>query len=297
MLDRKNIDQAPETYLNGIGQVFARFDEHTQDSGNISYGVRIGQGRFFVKTAGHPEGPQTFLPYGQRVALLRTAVRLRCSLKFASSTDLAMKQTGANFKAVHRTLPQLHNVIESPAGPLLVYAWTEGTLLHADSATRNEPQSALQRFRRLPAAEILQVLDLIFELHFVLAQLGWIAVDFYDGCLLYDFTRRDIHVIDLDMYREGPFTNEMGRMFGSSRFMAPEEFERGALIDERTNVFTMGRTAAVLLADGTLARSSFRGSDAHYAVICRACRRGRSERFASIAALYTAWRAARAVSW
>ena len=45
-------------------------------------------------------------------------------------------------------------------------------------------------------------------------------------------------------------------MFGSSRFMAPEEFERGALIDERTNVFTMGRTAAVLLADGTLHRCS-----------------------------------------
>ena len=56
----------------------------------------------------------------------------------------------------------------------------------------------------------------------------------------------------------------MGRMFGSSRFMAHEEFERGARIDERTTVFTMGRTAAVLLSDGTLERRPFRGSDALY---------------------------------
>ena len=70
---------------------------------------------------------------------------------------------------------------------------------------------------------------MIFELHYELAQTGWIAGDFYDGCLIYDFARQDIHVIDLDGYREGPFINEMGRMFGSSRFMAPEEFEqRGA---------------------------------------------------------------------
>jgi hypothetical protein len=31
----------------------------------------------------------------------------------------------------------------------------------------------------------------------------------------------------------------MGRMFGSTRFMAPEELELGALINEQTNVFAM----------------------------------------------------------
>jgi hypothetical protein len=50
-------------------------------------------------------------------------------------------------------------------------------------------------------------------------------VDFYDGCLLYDFTSQELRVIDLDMYSRGPFTNTMGRIFGSTRFMAPEEFE------------------------------------------------------------------------
>src|SRR5438105_5901831 len=111
--------------------------------------------------------------------------------------------------------------------------------------------------------------------------------------MIYDFARRELRLVDLDNYRDAPSTNDMGRMFGSSRFMAPEEFERGAPIDERTNVFTMGRTAAVLLSDGTLERPPFRGSDALYEVIRRACQTDRSQRFASMAGFYTAWQQAR----
>jgi len=130
-------------------------------------------------------------------------------------------------------------------------------------------------------------------LHHELAQLGWIAVDFYDGCMIYDFGRRELRLVDLDHYRDAPFTNDWGRMFGSSRFMAPEEFELGALIDEGTNVFTMGRTAAVLLSDGTLERPPFRGSGALYEVVRRACHHERSKRFATMSAFYAAWREVR----
>ena len=38
-----------------------------------------------------------------------------------------------------------------------------------------------------------------------------------------------------------------GRMFGSTRFMAPEEFEKGHVIDERTTVFALGRTMTIFL--------------------------------------------------
>ena len=122
---------------------------------------------------------------------------------------------------------------------------------------------------------------------------GWIAVDFYDGCMIYDFRHQKFHVIDLDLYRDAPFVNEMGRMFGSMRFMAPEEFELGARIDERTNVFTMGRTAAVFLSDGTLDREPFRGSDAQYEVVRRACQDDRNGRYDSMEAFYRAWGQAR----
>lgn len=59
-----------------------------------------------------------------------------------------------------------------------------------------------------------------------------------------------MRVIDLDSYSKGPFRNQMGRMFGSERFMAPEEHRLGAWIDERTTVFTLGRTVHHLVPDG-----------------------------------------------
>ena len=168
-----------------------------------------------------------------------------------------------------------------------------GELVRTDAARRENPQSTFQRFRGLPSEENRNVLDQVYELHYQLAQKGWIAVDFYDGCMIYDFNQQEFHVIDLDLYRDAPFVNEMGRMFGSTRFMAPEEFELGARIDERTNVFTMGRTTAVFLSDGTLDRDPFRGSDAQYEVMRRACRDDRSERFDSMGEFYRAWGQAR----
>ena len=271
LLDVKRIEQEPGVYLNAVGSVFALFDERSQDSGNVSYGVQIAQGRYFVKTAGHPDDPNPFLNHSERVSLLRNAIRLR------QNCD-------------HRTLPHLHHVIESPNGPLLVYQWVDGELLRVEAAMRDDPQSTFQRFRRLPSHEIIRALDLVYALHYQLAQSGWIAVDFYDGCLIYDFDHRELHIVDLDHYCKAPFINKMGRMFGSSRFMAPEEFELGARIDERTTVFTMGRTAAVLLSNGTLERHPFRGSDALYEVVRRACRDDPRDRYDSIGGFFAAWR-------
>jgi serine/threonine-protein kinase len=270
LLDVECIEQTPDVYLNAVGNVFTVFDGRTQDSGNISYGVQTAQGRYFVKTAGHPDDPNPFLDHSERVSLLRNAVRLRRSCD-------------------HRTLPPLHQVIESPSGPLLVYQWVDGELLRVEAAMRDNPQSTFQRFRQLSSQKIIRALDLIYELHHQLAQLGWIAVDFYDGCLIYNFDRQELHIVDLDHYCKAPFINEMGRMFGSSRFMAPEEFEQGARIDEHTNVFTMGRTAAVLLSDGTLERRPFRGSDGLYEVMRRACCEDPGKRYDSMAAFFNAW--------
>ena len=102
-------------------------------------------------------------------------------------------------------------------------------------------------------------------------------------------------MIDIDIYRDGPFINDMGQMFGSTRFMAPKEFERGALIDEQTTVFVMGRTALVFLSDGTLAPELFRGPRALFDVARQACQPIRANRFASMAAFSHAWQAARDV--
>jgi serine/threonine-protein kinase len=191
-------------------------------------------------------------------------------------------------------LPKLHRVVESPTGPLLIYEWLDGELLNTPSARRDDPACAFQRFRRLPADTILGCLDAIYDLHDQIVRAGWIAFDFYDGCLIYDFASGRLGVIDLDMYVRGPFRNSMGRMFGSTRFMAPEELELGAQIDERTNVFVMGRTALVFLSDGTLDADAFRGSPDLFQVVSRACDPRRAHRFDSMAAFCRAWRIARA---
>src|SRR5215207_6895723 len=112
------------------GEVFATFD--TQDSGNVSYGVRIGERRYFVKTAGRVDDPTPPLDHAARVALLRNAIVIARS-------------------STHGALPVLHEVIESPAGPLLKYEWFDGELLGVPSARRDDPSSSFQRFRALPA--------------------------------------------------------------------------------------------------------------------------------------------------
>lgn len=258
-------DLTPHEFIIGHASVFAVFDVAPQHSGNVSYGVQLGDERLFVKTAGVPEDHRPFLRHDARVALLRNATRLARSVSDA-------------------TLPALRNVVESPQGPLLVYDWVDGDLIGTSAARRADPASAFGRFLALDPNERAVALDAIFRLHVKLAECGWIASDFYDGSLIYDFARRRIHVVDLDSYRLGAFTNDMGRMFGSTRFMAPEELELGARIDERTTVFTLGRTMVQFPPLGTPEMA---------AVATRACAPDPRARFETVAEFYGAWAAAR----
>lgn len=273
LLQRLAIDQPPLEYFRSIGVIFAEFGDKTQDSGNVSYGVRIGDARYFVKTAGLVDDPLPVLDHASRVALLRNAARMGASVS-------------------HPLLPALLGVIESPDGPMLVSPWLEGELLGTPRERRTDPESAFQRFRRLPPLTVQACLDTVLDLHVHLAGAGWVASDFYDGSLLYDFNAGRLWALDLDLYRDGPFLNDRGRMFGSTRFVAPEEFERGARIDEQTTVFVMGRTALVFLSDGTLDPDQFRGPRALFNVVAQACQPGRARRFESLAVFHHAWRAA-----
>ena len=254
-------------FLRACGEVFARFDLETQDSGNISYGVEAAGRRFFVKTPGEVGFSTGWADHRGRADLLRNAVAVARSL-------------------THRALPALPRVIEAPDGPLLVYDWVEGLLLRVPAEERARPGSSFYRFQRLPREAILRVLDEIYDVHRLLAERGWIACDFYDGCVIYDFDRGVPHIVDLDHYQPGPFVNEMGRLFGSTRFMAPEEFTRGARIDERTTVFTMGRAAAVFFEPTGI-------PDGVREVVERACREEPAERYPTMAAFHEAWMRAR----
>ncbi|MDB5325730.1 MAG: hypothetical protein JWM57_1299 [Phycisphaerales bacterium] len=262
----------PREFLLRQGEIIAEFGELTQDSGNISYAVRLPDDtKLFVKTAGHAGDNRWYLPHEQRMALVRNAVKIAGAI------------------GTHPAVPALLAVIESPEGPLLVYEWRAGESLHATCELRERPEAAYQRFRCLPINTLIAALTAVFEVHAVLGRQQYVAVDFYDGSLLYDFAMDRLTLCDLDHYHLGPFTNTMGRMFGSSRYMAPEELKIGAVIDQRTTVFTMGRLLATTLGDGTLARATFRGDDALFSLMCRACAPDPADRFETIEVLGTAW--------
>jgi hypothetical protein len=142
----------------------------------------------------------------------------------------------------HPAIIPLARTMSSDLGPALVYPWVDGDLLHG-------ADGALGRFKTRPLWEVLSAVESIFEAHVVVAAAGFVSVDLYDGCFIYDFDRGRMWVCDLDEYRPGPFRVEGDRLPGSRRFMAPEELQSGAVVNERTTVFHLGRTAAVLLDD------------------------------------------------
>ncbi|MBS2532556.1 hypothetical protein KGQ20_07205 [Catenulispora sp. NF23] len=91
---------------------------------------------------------------------------------------------------------------------------------------RRNPATAITRFRALP---IQDALDAVLRAHLAVEAAGLVAVDFYDG-RLYDFQAGVMHLCDLDEYRPGLFVLDADRLPGSTRYMAPEQHQRGALI-------------------------------------------------------------------
>ena len=259
------IDTDIKTFLTQTGEVFKVFNH--QDSGCISYGVKIGCQHWFVKESSEPRTVESF----------HRAIKLHSQI-------------------VHPVLPCLHNAFETPIGGLaLVYDWLPGEIIYngpefPHETGRKDPKSAHARFCTLPVEKIIGVLNTIYDLHRVLADAGFIAVDFYDGCVLYDFEVERTYIIDLDEYRRDPFINPTNRLFGSARFMAPEEFQRGAQIDQSTNVFTLGRAAIVFLANGDI--QNWRANAATKTVIEKATRLERVDRYPSVAAFVDAWETA-----
>lgn len=279
LLTLRSTDRDHVDLVHREATVLAEFGPRTQDSGNVSWLVGAGDRRLFVKTAGgtgppSPGDPVPYLDHAGRVALLRNAVEIARS-------------------CTHPALPRLLNVIESPGGPALVYEAAAGELVHVPADEREDPTSSYQRFAHLPAERLLGVFDVLIDLHVVLAGAGWVAVDLYDGCLLVDMASGTLRVIDLDSYRPGPTRNDMGRMFGASRFMAPEEFELGAVIDERTTVFTLGRLVWHFGTRLTERAAEFCGSTALARVAQTACHPDRARRHDGVAAFAADWRAAR----
>ncbi|MFJ8533234.1 serine/threonine protein kinase [Streptomyces sp. NPDC093591] len=266
LLDLTEVGEV-EPYLRSVGEVLRAFRD--QDSGCVSYGVRLPDGdRWFVKEAA--TGPA------------------RRSLDRAWAFHRAVRHPVI--------VPQLHRFgVRGGAGTAVVMPWHTGEVLYHPTLRthggRAHPDSPLARFRALPLDRVHRAVDRVLDAHLAVEAAGHVAVDLYDGTFLYDFAGDELHLIDLDEYRPGPFSLTEDRLPGSRRFMAPEEFRRGALIDLRTTVHALGRATRLLMDAGDEERA-WRGTPAQLAVLDRATRADPGERFATVRELVRAWREA-----
>lgn len=234
-----------------LDSAFAVFD--AQDSGCVSYGVEASGRRWFVKTATTAPSRRSLL----RAARFHAAVR-------------------------HPAIVRPEHVLD---GPVLVYPWHDGSVLN-QATTHGSDRGALHRFQHLPRPDVEAAIDTVLDAHLAVAAAGYVAVDLYDGCFLYDFDARRLRLIDLDEYRAGPFTLDADRLPGSRSYMAPEEFVRGAVIDQRSTVHTLGRTIHHLLDSP----AGWRGSQHQHRVVDRATSTPPADRYPDVAALVAAWR-------
>ena len=124
---------------------------------------------------------------------------------------------------------------------MFAFPWSFGGI-----AKYTNPASPFYRFKNLEIEKRLETIDTIFSFHeFVEAQ-GYVAIDFYDGSILYDFRNDTTKICDIDFYRKSPSFNNLGENFwGSNRSKSPEEYKIGSLIDSKTNVFNIGATYLV----------------------------------------------------
>lgn len=81
----------------------------------------------------------------------------------------------------------------------------------------------------------------------------------------------------------------MGRMYGSAKFMSPEEFELGATINEITNVYTAGAFAFALFGNYSKNIVDWKLSKKLFSVATKAVNNNRNDRYSSINEFRKAW--------
>ena len=251
-------------FLKEYGTVFKVFDD--QDSGNICFGMEKDGQRYFVKFAGAPTEQ-----YGGNPA--DAVARLKATLPVYRDLQ-------------HKNLIELLETKDLDGGFIMVFKWAAG-----DGVGVMYPASH-QRFMQLSSHDRLCVFGDILDFFTYIASQHYVAIDFYDGSILYDFESGKTTICDIDFFRKLPCINDMGRMWGSSRFQSPEEYQLGASIDEVTNVYTIGATAFALFGDGERTRRKWQLNDRLFDVATKAVSDERTERQQSIRQLKEEWDAA-----
>lgn len=262
-------------------------------SGCVCLGMQ-GQGeRYFVKIAG--------------VGTLEAEVSPEESV-------LALKSAMPLYKKLRH--PHLIRLLEHyPVEELYVavFDWAEGECLYdhwnfEKYAADPSLKSPRVRFKELPKLQKLKAAEVLFSFLKKVAAKGYVAVDFYDGSILYDFLADTVMLCDIDFFRKQPAVNDRGEGYwGTKRLKAPEEYALGAEIEECTNVYTLGALLFDLFGSYTKEEIAKRYrynaffpctlddwslNRASYMVLRKATAFEKQERYQSVAQFHEAWVAA-----
>lgn len=199
--------------------------------------------------------------------------------------ELLAKDADICGKRLHPAIVRLLNRVQTADGTLLIFERIYGEDIRSMAKSR--------RIYELPFSKRMRILTTIYDALAAIADEGWIFVDFYDGNVLCDLSSDIVTLFDFELFKRcDGYTLELDRNYGSSRLMAPEEFQRGAWIDARTNVYTLGRLAIVVLCTDINEgwRHVFPGSSGLMNVIGKATQSDPQRRYPNVRAFVTAFR-------
>ena len=217
-------EQQNFSWLHEYGRVFKVLDE--TGSGCISFGIEKDNKKYFFKIAG-AKTIVAEVSEKESIVLLKEAVEKYKDLK-------------------HPNLIKLVDSFAINEFFVVVFEWVEGDCLFDHwnfNKYKENPNldTPIKKFKRLPITKRLVVVEKLFSFFQTFVERGYVAVDFYDSSIIYDFENDLVTFCDIDLFRKVPTTNNLGKdYFGTKRLKAPEENEMGAPIDELTSEFTLG---------------------------------------------------------
>ena len=212
------------SWLNDLGTAFLAIDE--TGSGCISFGIEKDNKKYFYKIAG-AKTVESEVSEEESINILKKAEKKYLDIKHPNLIEYIKSFSIKEFYVL---------VFEFADGECLFDHWN-----FENYKTKNITNTPIKRFKELPVKKRLDVIEKLFSFFNTVIKAGYIAVDFYDSSIIYDFNKDIVTFCDIDLFEKFPYINNLGKdYFGTKRLKAPEENEYGVVIDEKTSEFTLG---------------------------------------------------------
>jgi serine/threonine-protein kinase len=182
------------SWLNNYGKVFSVIDE--TGSGCISFGIEKNEKKYFFKIAG-AKTVEAEISEEESIKLLKDAV-----IKYK---DIQ-----------HENLIKYIDSFDYKDFFIVIYEYANGECLfdhwNFNKYEQNKKiETPVQKFKKLSIDKRLNVVNKLFSFFETVVENGYVAVDFYDSSIIYDFSNDNVTFCDIDLFRKMPTTNDIGK--------------------------------------------------------------------------------------